>query len=47
MGTGQPATQVLYADAPFGVTYLVAHFEAVSNGSRLLVPYVIPQDASG
>src|SRR5271166_1415800 len=28
MGAGKPLTEVLYADAPFGVAYFVAHFEA-------------------
>jgi len=33
MGPGRPGTEVLYADAPFGVTYLVAQFEAALNGA--------------
>lgn len=36
MGAGQPTTEILYADAPFGVTYLVANFEAVPNGAGQL-----------
>lgn len=31
MGAGKPAAEVLYADAPFGVAYFVAHFEAAPN----------------
>ena len=33
MGTGQPITEVLYADDPFGVAYLVAGFEVAPNGA--------------
>ena len=33
MGPRRPDTEVLYADAPFGVTYLVAEFEPALNGA--------------
>jgi hypothetical protein len=33
MGPGSLDTEVLYADAPFGVTYLVAQFEPALNGA--------------
>jgi hypothetical protein len=33
MGAGQPTTEVLYADAPFGVAYFVASFETALNGA--------------
>jgi hypothetical protein len=35
MGAGTPVTEVLYVDAPFGVSYLVAHLEPALNGAAL------------
>ena len=36
-GPGKPAAEILYADAPFGVAYLVARFEATGRGRAGLV----------
>ena len=33
MGAGNPVTEILYADAPFGVSYLVVYLEAALNGA--------------
>ena len=33
MGAERPMTEILYADDPFGVAYLVADFEAAPNGA--------------
>jgi hypothetical protein len=35
MGAGKPVTEILYADAPFGVSYLVAYLEAAPNDAAL------------
>ena len=37
-GPGKPAAEVLYTDAPFGVAYLVARFEAAGRGRAGLAP---------